>query len=281
MRRRAATAALHAGTVTQTSTRCQRCGLLFFNRAIPHQKAAASQNNCFSQPRHRTSEAVHTRGGGTTAAAAGSPPSPPNMAVHQLPGRPMVAQCAYISYCACFGTLARLYTDNINPSNLALQGSLLSNSLGSFALGALVASDLNEESMPGLYAGLTVGLCGSYTTYSGWNLRIARAALQDASGPGGAIVAIVAIVKSLAFFAACFVAGGDLVRGLARRGRTLRWQGPGGNSAFPGRAIGSVAVVYALLAVLLVVDGSRTRRIRWLACMFAPFGALLRFFLSR
>lgn len=202
----------------------------------------------------------------------------------QYPGRPVVVQCAYISWCACFGTLARLYTDTINPSNLALQGSFLSNSLGSFALGALVASHLDEESMPGLYTGLTVGLCGSYTTYSGWNLRIAGAALRDAPGPGGAIVAIVAIVKSLAFFAACFVAGRDLVKGLESRGRRLCWQGNGlGNStaSFLGRAVGPIGVVYALLAVLLVTDASQTRRSRWLACMFAPFGALMRFFLSR
>ena len=279
MRRRTRAAAAHAGPATQTSTRCRRCGF-FINRALPHQKLAAH----FNQPRTTSAAAtavatipLRARGG----AAAGSPP--PQMAVQFL-GRPVVIQCTYISWCACFGTLARLYTDTINPSNLALQGSFLSNSLGSFALGALVASDLDEESMPGLYTGLTVGLCGSYTTYSGWNLRIARSALRDASGPGGAIVAIVAIVKSLAFFAACFVAGRDLVKGWASRGGRLRWQGNGlrnSNASSPGRTIGPIGAIYALLAVLLVLDHSRTRRIRWLACMFAPFGALARFSLSR
>lgn len=69
----------------------------------------------------------------------------------------MVAKCAYISFCACFGTLARLYTDDIGPaSNVALQGSFLANSIGSFALGAL-ASSTDRETIPDtLYAGLTV-----------------------------------------------------------------------------------------------------------------------------
>lgn len=193
----------------------------------------------------------------------------------------MVVKCVYISWCACFGTLARLYTDDIQPSNLALQGSFLSNSLGSFALGVLAASDLSEESMPGLYTGLTVGLCGSYTTYSGWNLITARRALRDAPGPGGAIVTVVAIVKSLAFFAACFVAGRDLVRGLASYGRRLQWRGRDSSSASTGRALGVMGSVFALLALLLIVDDNRGRRTDWLACVFAPFGALSRFFLSK
>ncbi|CAN0545573.1 unnamed protein product [Ectocarpus sp. 8 AP-2014] len=42
-----------------------------------------------------------------------------------------------------------------------------------------------------------------------------------------------------------------------------------------------LGAVYVLLAVLLGVDGNWSRRIDWLACIFAPFGALSRFFLSR
>ena len=74
-----------------------------------------------------------------------------------LPGRPMVVKCAYISFCACFGTLARLYTDDIGPaSNLALQGSFLANSVGSFALGILTSSPDRDSVPDALYAGLTV-----------------------------------------------------------------------------------------------------------------------------
>lgn len=206
-------------------------------------------------------------------------------------GPPLVVKCVYISWCACLGTLARTYTDDISPSNFALQGSFLANSIGSFTLGMLTASDLGEqESLSGLYAGLTVGLCGSYTTFAGWNLRVARGALGDTSGPGGAIVAAVAAVKSLAFFAACFVAGKDLVKTAAainsRRGVMFRWRRGGGREASLsntsiGRAVGVMGCVYALLAVLLWVDDDRSRRIQWMACVFAPFGALSRFFLSR
>lgn len=129
----------------------------------------------------------------------------------------------------------------------------------------------------------TQGLCGSYTTYSGWNLRIARAALGQIPGaPSGAIVTIVAIATSLAFFSACFVAGSDLMKQIASRGRRLRlgMLGGGGSEAVRA-ALGMLGSVYVLLAILLAVDENWSRRIDWVACMFAPFGALLRFFLSR
>lgn len=135
---------------------------------------------------------------------------------------------------------------------------------------------------------LNKGLCGSYTTYSGWNLRIARAALGQISGaPSGAIVTVVAIGTSLAFFSACFAAGSDLVKEITRRGRRMRLQGLlggglGGDSADAMRnAVGMIGTLYVLLAILLAVDSNWSRRIDWVACMFAPFGALLRFFLSR
>eukprot|EP00752_Nemacystus_decipiens_P012655 g11209.t1 len=207
-----------------------------------------------------------------------------------LPGRPMVVKCAYISFCACFGTLARLYTDDIGPSsNPALQGSFLANSVGSFALGILTSSP-DRDSIPDvLYTGLTVGFCGSYTTYSGWNLRVARAALGQVDGaPSGAIVTVVAIVTSLAFFSACFAAGTDLMKEITSRGRRLRLGMLGGGGGLGGggsdavrAALGMLGSVYVLLAILLAADPSWSRRIDWVACMFAPFGALLRFFLSR
>lgn len=140
-----------------------------------------------------------------------------------------------------------------------------------------------------LFSLRTKGLCGSYTTYSGWNLRIARAALGQIPGaPSGAIVTAVAIVTSLAFFAACFVAGSDLMKEIASRGRRLRLRGMlGGGGGLGGggdalrAALGMLGSVYVLLAILLVVDESWSRRIDWVAAMFAPFGALFRFFLSR
>lgn len=130
------------------------------------------------------------------------------------------------------------------------------------------------------------GLCGSYTTYSGWNLRVARAGLGQINGAAsGAIATVVAIATSLAFFAACFAAGSDLVKEIDRRGRTLRLRGMlGGGGLDLGDvrgALGMLGAVYVLLAILLAVDDNWSRRIDWVACMFAPFGALLRFFLSR
>lgn len=136
----------------------------------------------------------------------------------------------------------------------------------------------------------TQGLCGSYTTYSGWNLRIARAGLGQIPGaPSGAIVTVVAVATSLAFFAACFAAGSDLMKEIASRGRRLRLRGMlGGGGGLGGSgsdavraALGMLGSVYVLLAILLAVDENWSRRIDWVACMFAPFGALFRFYLSR
>lgn len=137
----------------------------------------------------------------------------------------------------------------------------------------------------------TKGLWGSYTTYSGWNLRVARAALGEIPGaPSGAIVAIVAVVTSLAFFASCFTAGSDLMKHLANHGRTLQLRsflgGVGSRLSGGGRddlrtVLGMLGSVYGLLIVLLVVDDNWSRRIDWVACMLAPFGALTRFFLAR
>lgn len=133
------------------------------------------------------------------------------------------------------------------------------------------------------------GFCGSYTTYSGWNLRIARAALGQVSGaPSGAIVTIVAMATSLAFFAACFSAGCDVMKQIVSHGRRLNIRGMLGGGALAGgdsdavrNTLGMLGALYVLLAVLLGVDDNWARRVDWLACIFAPFGALSRFFLSR
>ncbi|CAN0165296.1 unnamed protein product [Pylaiella littoralis] len=283
MRSRAAAGAATSSSATtrKENHRCQYCGssLLFIQRAFlnRNEKENAAAASAAAASRSTSSK--------TTATATTTTTTTMSM----VPGRPMVTKCAYISFCACFGTYVRLYTDTIGPaSNVALQGSFLANSIGSFALGVLASSPDRDTAPDAVYAGLTVGLCGSYTTYSGWNLRVARAALGQVSGaPSGAIVAAVAIVTSLAFFSACFVAGSDLVKGATSRGRRLRLSGlllggSGGDSVGAMRgAVGMLGTLYVLLAILLAVDSSWSRRIDWVACMFAPFGALSRFFLSR
>lgn len=199
----------------------------------------------------------------------------------RLPDQALILKCVYISWCATLGCLARLYTDDIRPGNLAFQGSLLSNSIGSFILGILTASDLNEGNIPHLYTGLTVGFCGTYTTYSGWNLRVARTGLRDAEGPSGVIVMIVSILLSLAFFVACFSAGGDLIQTIASRG-IGQWRGNrSGSPTSIARAFGVLCLLYILLILLVIFDEEEGRRSDWIAGTFAPLGALSRFFLSR
>ncbi|CAM9304874.1 unnamed protein product [Scytosiphon promiscuus] len=260
--------------------RCPGCGssLLFIQRALLPRGGRREPD--VVQPPRATTPADDNCGKRTATAT-----------MVALPDRPTLVKCGYISFCSCFGTLARLYTDDIGPaSNVALQGSFLANSLGSFALGVLTSSPDREAASETVYAGLTVGLWGSYTTYSGWNLRVARAALGEISGaPSGGIVAAVAIVTSLAFFASCFAAGSDMMKQLASHGRTLQLRsmlGGGGTLSGGGRdelrtVLGMLGAVYALLAVLLAVDNNWSRRIDWMACMLAPFGALTRFYLAR
>lgn len=99
-----------------------------------------------------------------------------------LPGRPMVVKCAYISFCACFGTLARLYTDDIGPaSNLALQGSFLANSVGSFALGILTSSPDRDSVPDALHAGLTV-------VRKLWRTSVFPLAVENSSARGWHVV---------------------------------------------------------------------------------------------
>lgn len=253
------------------SPRWQPCSI-FTNRAPPRRKL---QTRTTITDIHRL----------TVTSAATSEAQESKM---QLPRHPMVVKCAYIAFCACFGTLARLYTDKIQPSNFALQGSFLSNSIGSFALGVLEASDLDEERLGGLYTGLTVGLCGSYTTFSGWKLRAGRIALGDAECNTDGIVVVVYIVESLAFFATCYIAGRDLVKTLAAQGlwhcsaREGGGSGGGGCRGTTARAaLAGSGSLYAILAVLLYVDNNWTRRTYWMASMFAPLGALLRYYLSK
>ncbi|CAM9385340.1 unnamed protein product [Hapterophycus canaliculatus] len=265
----------------KTNRRCPRCGssFLFIQRALLPRGSQHKPDGVHQ--RRATSPAVDDSDHCGKRV---------EMAMLALPDRPALVKCGYISFCACFGTLARLYTDDIGPvSNVALQGSFLANSLGSFALGVLTSSPDRETAPDAVYAGLTVGLCGSYTTYSGWNLRVARAALGEIPGaPSGAIVAVVAVVTSLAFFASCFAAGSDLMKHMASRGRTLQLRsilGGGGTLSGGGRddlhaVLGMLGGVYALLVILLVVDDNWSRRIDWIACMLAPFGALTRFFLA-
>lgn len=193
----------------------------------------------------------------------------------------LLVKSVYIAWCASLGCLARLYTDDIRSGNIALQGSFLSNAIGSFALGILKASDLNEDNLPHIYTGVTVGLCGTYTTYSGWNLRVTRAGLRDASGPGGGIVLVVVSLLSLSLFVTCYVAGIDLVNTMASRGM-LHWRGNRRALGTPtAQALGMLGCLYAVLALLLHFDDKSGRRSDWVAGMFAPLGALLRFFLSR
>lgn len=263
--------------VPPSAARCHHCGSL-----LHHRKLAVAP---LSPRRLTKSWSVLARGreGPEEFPNSGNDgkPTSTSAASMKVPDEPLVVKCAYISWCACLGTLARLYTDDIRPGNVALQGSFLSNAIGTFALGVMHASDISEANLPGLYTGLTVGLCGSYTTYSGWNLRIARAALRDASGPGGGIVAAVWLLSSLAFYAACYVAAKDLVKRLTERGTWGRCRGWGAGQATSRRAIGVVVSVYVVLALLLAFDENWSRRVHWVACMFAPLGALFRFSLSR
>lgn len=194
--------------------------------------------------------------------------------------RILVVRCVYVAWCSCLGCLVRLFLDDVQSQNIALQGSVLSNAIGCFAMGVMVDADLSEDNLPGLYTGVTVGVLGSLTTYSGWNLRVAWAALGDAAGPSGGIVTVVAVIVWLTFFVVCRLAGGDLVKSLARAGR-IQCRGIRGGIGSTQRALSVLGLVFAILVVLLVVDDNTNRRDDWVACLFAPFGALLRFALAR
>lgn len=150
MRSRAAAVATtnNSSSARKENRCCQHCGssLLFIQRAFLN--------------RHEKENAIQVAAEAAAAAAASRSASRKTTATtttSMVMGRPMVTKCAYISFCACFGTYARLYTDGIGPaSNLALQGSFLANSIGSFALGVLASSPDQDTTPDTVYAGLTV-----------------------------------------------------------------------------------------------------------------------------
>ncbi|CAM9965851.1 unnamed protein product [Discosporangium mesarthrocarpum] len=202
----------------------------------------------------------------------------------------LAAKCAFISCCAVFGCFARIFTDKLFSLEVVLEGhhapfvqSFVSNAVGSFILGALVRSELNEDVLPGLYTGLTTGFCGSYTTYSGWNLQLSPAEVGDSPTleTSDEAVAVFSLLITVVFFTCCLIAGGDVAAAMAEGLGTF----PRQMARFARLSIGlGLSVVLVLtLALLLGLEGpeNERRRVYWLSGLFAPFGALSRFFLAR
>lgn len=207
---------------------------------------------------------------------------------------------------AVLGCLARLHTDRFSAA-FGTYGSKVSNALGCFILGLLVASDLDEEVLPHVYTGLTVGFCGSFTTYSGWNLSIVRTELPkfypSTANLAGCLKGFSSMVfgalSALAFFCACFVAGNDSAKALRMKGVIV--ESPNGNerestgaSWISRRTAAGLGfgVFCSILGTLVLGHQAALYGVApaaWLhlwkrdivPCLLSPLGALSRFFLSR
>ncbi|CAM9861159.1 unnamed protein product [Choristocarpus tenellus] len=199
-------------------------------------------------------------------------------------------KCLYIAGLASLGCFARIFTDELFNSIVKLEvygppfvKSFVSNAMGSFILGALTTSGLDEDTLPGIYTGLTTGFCGSYTTYSGWNLEMSHVAVEEVpfTGMSNVAVAIGSILVSVVFFTSSYIAGGDTMLAADRKvGETqvIRVR-------YPKLEVttGATILLFAILTLLVILDGpqSEQRRVYWLSGLMAPFGALTRFFLGR
>lgn len=171
---------------------------------------------------------------------------------------------------------------------------LPANMLGSFVMGwvgMVFKKDLLMYSEP-LAIGLSTGLCGSITTFASWNQRM-LAILTT----GLWVRALAGYLLGLELAYVSFQVGIDSAQGFAalvekvqserERGGRPRWLAP--KPEHLNRRWASLVLFFPLSVALMIAAAIGTsldvkvigRRYLWLALATAPFGTLVRYFLSR
>ncbi|KAI5845504.1 putative chromosome condensation protein [Tricharina praecox] len=205
-----------------------------------------------------------------------SAPSSPKLAKH-------LQIHAYLTILSIFGTLARLGLTALTSYNGAPLGAgtvIWSNLAGTAAMGFFMEDARlfgpNRATMP-LYTGLTTGFCGSFTSFSSFELDTFR--FLVGRGPGGndfmAAAAYVIATMALAlgglqFGAHVSHALRKVVRPLPEREvRVLDW------------IVVPLAIACWVAAAVMTVEIPRWRADALWACVFSPLGAYARFWISR
>eukprot|EP00898_Chlorokybus_atmophyticus_P001481 jgi/Chlat1/2333/Chrsp17S02618 len=159
------------------------------------------------------------------------------------------------------------------------------NMLGSFLMGVLgvtLKKHIGAVSEH-LLLGLTTGLLGSITTYSGWNQQVARM-----FAAGLVLKGFVAVLLGYELCIMSLVVGVHVAKALLHinaAGRCAPWLMVRRKDPYQRqmlRLMAFAAVFFMLLAALVgaVKDSSPTRKALWLSCAIGPTGVWLRWWLS-
>ncbi|KAG5176080.1 CrcB-like protein-domain-containing protein [Tribonema minus] len=193
---------------------------------------------------------------------------------------------------AIAGCYARIFTERLFGSTAAdvidadtlLVPSFFDNVAGSMILGFLVAASTTMSKGGGalvLLTGMSVGLCGAYTTFSAWTLQTNALLIAPTSDvPQPQIAALCYIFASIATFIVAHRVGADV--GALLTGAVQK--------AAPGISEGIIAIVNGVLLVATAIglsialgvnDNSWLEKRYWLSGLFAIPGASLRYALAR
>jgi CrcB protein len=234
------------------------------------------------------------------AFAAAGTTTTPEEDLEDFEGRkaPLWYLAGWIGLTGTLGCYARLATDEIFERALGdfteqgspiLRGSTLSNIMGCIVLGMVETVHLRHPMPPVLFASLTTGFCGAYTTFSGWEVQLSSGYPKQDFGSWFAD--FLAHVSGMGMFAIAHLLGLDYGDDWMRFAGLHRFREAKKSAnvwaVFTPRQLQylelSLAVfLIALPALLLALDSeSLTRREWYMAGLFSPLGAILRFLLAR
>ncbi|ORX44977.1 hypothetical protein BCR36DRAFT_333654 [Piromyces finnis] len=192
-----------------------------------------------------------------------------------------------IALFAIIGVLIRIELNKIESELFIHLPFILPNSIGCILLG-LVNAFKNTISgwQYAVYLGLTTGLCGSITTFSSWNMAVFKDIFNlphfTSYSYRNICSGLLEIIVSLTAYTALIKFGYHIGKFLPFSNKeevptTIKREKPKMSTKFFIYA-GITAGLLILTLVLTIVDGD-IRKV-WLSCLLAPFGALIRYFLS-
>ncbi|XP_077966041.1 uncharacterized protein LOC120336803 [Styela clava] len=189
-----------------------------------------------------------------------------------------------------YGLSSNTYMQIESPNSIIFQ-SFFANMIGSFILGLLTASTLkNMSGMLPIYTGLSTGLCGSITTFSKFNQQVSEMIVGQAITIGNPyFTAFAAIILGIAAPICSFIFGHDLsleIRKVvcvtdgtdfSRQRRSIKV-----SKSIIYISIPFFIISWITLSVLAIVYSHHQNIIYTCLCgVLAPFGATLRFILSK
>eukprot|EP00039_Didymoeca_costata_P007403 m.99286 g.99286 ORF g.99286 m.99286 type:complete len:459 (-) comp13673_c0_seq2:1988-3364(-) len=185
---------------------------------------------------------------------------------------------------AILGAIIRVSLGNIEKSGwFDYHNTLYTNTLGCVLMGMVVEmKGLLVSRFYSVYVGLGVGLCGSITSFSSWQVEASHAffGIKDLDGTNGILTGLQILVVGLAVSIAAVAFGKLLVA--SKVGHVYLFDAP----KPPKRPMRKVDSIYAIAFLIVLAvggifyAGDKHDYSRILVIVLAPIGALARFKLS-